>query len=415
MDGFSAIFEYEYQQILDMLQDRIEFNVWILQSEQVSSCNLVASIVVEPLLACVSIKTVPVIVTMYKRLTELVEKKKLEAGLSAPSSSKFEQRPPQKQQQQRQVFSPRISLQSSHLDVRLDSVQLIVYPSQFQDVDNVEVHAQNLRLVLDQQFGAEETNRQMSIHLHKAALLKSVPGDKLLAKRDAKRQTEQQQPVTAPSSPTSSPPPAATTPVASDSKGTSASSKSVANGVSIFGIPSTTIQMDSVQQELLVKHTFTANFGGRINVSLNLGLIRYLQELVNMFNEQMGRAKEDRRIQPTSSQETLSISKPAGEQQAADEESFDSGVGVRSPSRQTSHHSLQEEETEGASPLVYTSEVPVNFNPQLQIMGDATPPMEWLGLKRDRLPAVVHEDITLVLDEIVQTIWQLYLSQQCRQ
>lgn len=415
MDGFSAIFEYEYQQILDMLQDRIEFNVRILQSEQVSSCNLVASIVVEPLLACVSIKTVPVIVTMYKRLTELVEKKKLEAGLSAPSSSKFEQRPPQKQQQQRQVFSPRISLQSSHLDVRLDSVQLIVYPSQFQDVDNVEVHAQNLRLVLDQQFGAEETNRQMSIHLHKAALLKSVPGDKLLAKRDAKRQTEQQQPVTAPSSPTSSPPPAATTPVASDSKGTSASSKSVANGVSIFGIPSTTIQMDSVQQELLVKHTFTANFGGRINVSLNLGLIRYLQELVNMFNEQMGRAKEDRRIQPTSSQETLSISKPAGEQQAADEESFDSGVGVRSPSRQTSHHSLQEEETEGASPLVYTSEVPVNFNPQLQIMGDATPPMEWLGLKRDRLPAVVHEDITLVLDEIVQTIWQLYLSQQCRQ
>jgi hypothetical protein len=54
----------------------------------------------------------------------------------------------------------------------------------------------------------------------------------------------------------------------------------------------------------------------------------------------------------------------------------------------------------------YHSHHHVNFQPQLQIMGDATPPVEWLGLKRERIPGLVHENITLYLDKLVKIVWR---------
>ncbi|KAI9269315.1 hypothetical protein BDA99DRAFT_348390 [Phascolomyces articulosus] len=428
MDEFRATFEYEFQHLLDIIQEPIELRAQLIAKN--GSHELDISARVRPLLACISIKAVPVIITMYKRFTELLEKKKAEAGiqdtltsLQQPSSFTPEQSPTTTQVESPSPLRPSTSLAhiSSSIDVRLDSVEIIIYPSQFQDVDNVELCAYDMQLVLQQNMEfmdnsqQEEEHRTLAIRLAGAALMKNVSGVKLMVKRNTAKEKERQavaesiaaggtsigSTITGEGSRTlasvTSTPRLASVPPAKQA------AESGGGGVSIFGIPSVAIHMESNQFQRQVEHIFSASFGGRVNVSLNLGLIRYLQELANMFTSQMERAL----------QHDTASRRPSGVP-TEDANSFDSGVAVnqtRAPSPVTTSRAAGTETTDGDNGLVYKSNAPVNFNPQLQIMGDATPPVEWLGFKRERLPALVHENITLVLDQLVHTLYEMYEKQ----
>jgi hypothetical protein len=44
-------------------------------------------------------------------------------------------------------------------------------------------------------------------------------------------------------------------------------------------------------------------------------------------------------------------------------------------------------------------------------MGDATPPVEWLGLNRERIPGLIHENVTLHLDKLVELVWDTLETQ----
>ncbi|KAF3482993.1 uncharacterized protein GIQ15_02317 [Arthroderma uncinatum] len=46
--------------------------------------------------------------------------------------------------------------------------------------------------------------------------------------------------------------------------------------------------------------------------------------------------------------------------------------------------------------------------PQLRDMGDATPPLEWIGLQRDRLPNITHQIIIVTLMEIAKDVEDAY-------
>ncbi|KAK8172624.1 hypothetical protein BKA80DRAFT_318852 [Phyllosticta citrichinensis] len=57
----------------------------------------------------------------------------------------------------------------------------------------------------------------------------------------------------------------------------------------------------------------------------------------------------------------------------------------------------------------YTAlETPVIETPQLRDMGEATPPLEWIGLHRDRLPNVTHQIVIVTLLEIVKEVEDAY-------
>ncbi|KAI9492938.1 hypothetical protein BDB00DRAFT_872979 [Zychaea mexicana] len=433
MDGFSATFEYEFQHLLDIIQEPIEFRAQLVAKKGAYELDMTAR--AKPLLACVSIKAVPVIITMYKRFTELLEKKKIEAGVLDTLHGVQQKQEQQEQQSSPEQFptnrQPRPSSSlahiSSNVDVRLDSVEVVIYPSQFQDADNVELCAYDLHLVLLQNMEfmdnsqQEEEHRTLAIRLAGAALMKNVPGVKLMVKRNAAKEKERQAAAEASAHASSSSSSAAAdagsaSNINGDSNDNSRSLASAApatttattttpakqaaesggGGVSIFGIPNVSLQMESNQLERQVEHIFSASFGGRVNVSLNLGLIRYLQELANMFTTQMERAL----------QHDSTGRRPSGAP-TEDARSFDSGVAVNQPQAPLPTPSTAVEE----GGLCYKSSAPVNFHPQLQIMGDATPPVEWLGFKRDRLPALVHENITLVLDRLVHTLYEMYEKQ----
>ena len=59
----------------------------------------------------------------------------------------------------------------------------------------------------------------------------------------------------------------------------------------------------------------------------------------------------------------------------------------------------------------YTAlEPPVIETPQLRDMGEATPPLEWIGLNRDKLPNVTHQIFIVTLLEIAKEVEDAYGS-----
>ena len=53
-------------------------------------------------------------------------------------------------------------------------------------------------------------------------------------------------------------------------------------------------------------------------------------------------------------------------------------------------------------------EAPVIDTPQLRDMGEATPPLEWIGLHRDKLPNVTHQIVIVTLLEIAKEVEDAY-------
>ncbi|KAI6885156.1 hypothetical protein KC355_g21768, partial [Hortaea werneckii] len=53
-------------------------------------------------------------------------------------------------------------------------------------------------------------------------------------------------------------------------------------------------------------------------------------------------------------------------------------------------------------------EPPIIETPQLRDMGEATPPLEWVGLHRDRLPNVTHQIIIVSLLEVAKEVEDAY-------
>jgi hypothetical protein len=53
-------------------------------------------------------------------------------------------------------------------------------------------------------------------------------------------------------------------------------------------------------------------------------------------------------------------------------------------------------------------ESPIIETPQLRDMGEATPPLEWIGLHRDRLPNVTHQIVIVTLLEVAREVEDAY-------
>ncbi|KAG2212468.1 hypothetical protein INT46_008005 [Mucor plumbeus] len=407
LDGFNAAFEYEYQNILDAIQQSLELNVDLQRDFNVY--ELKVSINLDALIARLSVKTVPVIITMVQRFNELLKKKKDEAGIRSDDYETDNSKAtiivpidlPKKEEKQKNSYEN--SSVKSQVNLSIKAVEIVIYPSQFQDSDNVDIRAKQFNVGLEELPRTEEgVHRKLVITLISAALAKNVPGKELMVRYSA--------PL---------PPPG--------------SKFKNLGGTKIFGIPGTEISMESTQLDRQIAHEFDANFAGRISVSLNIGLIKYLQEMINMFNLQLDRALEKDKLHITPEPSTpLSISSSNNNFEDVDDHinsrrkaSLISNASNSTTTTTPVNHvqvedtekkeetTKQEEESNApvTEKYTYTSINSVSFQPQLQVMGDATPPVEWLGLKRERIPGLVHENITLHLDQIVKIIWGVLESQ----
>ncbi|ORZ07569.1 hypothetical protein BCR42DRAFT_150196 [Absidia repens] len=483
MDGCRAKFTYEYQNILDLIQEPIQLTATVNNDNLGKSYSHQLKVVIQSgrLIASVSIKTVPVIIVMHQRFMELLDKKRNEAcavsfsWISATDTTTLKEQPIQSLLSD---STQHITTDQNHqqwprsiVELSVAGIQVIVYPSQFQDGDNVEIQAVQVEGSLQQKPRMDDggIDRHLLLSINKASLLKNVPGQDMMEKRHQQLcdiiATKNKQMIAANDDDGDDDGRHSDIMIRGDNDIIDDAANSDSHtgdgnriskqhgmklqpikekGTSIFALPLTRLTMDSTQLARKVQHTFTVDFKDRVQVSLNIGQMKYLQELVSMFNDQMARAKKaatsnggtTRSQNVVSSEEKEGLQHPSQQQSdnvnVDDSTSLDSGIGVgdiNSGQQQLPITTAQTEESKPAltkngdskgddkaslddDRLIYITDSAVHFDPQLRQMGDATPSVEWLlGFNRERLPGLIHESVTLHLDQVVHAVWDFYQTQ----
>ncbi|KAJ3191568.1 hypothetical protein HK101_007595 [Irineochytrium annulatum] len=168
----------------------------------------------------------------------------------------------------------------------------------------------------------------------------------------------------------------------------------------IIGFPASTLQLvttttGSAGPSKRVEFEFGSDFSGQIDIALNVGLYRYLQDLLLLYQKALSTLAVDEASagdsdEPlTTAGQTLS---PADEKAGTPGSPFKGDV------------------MEAVKPYIYVQRGEIKFDPQLKVTGDATPReiVQWLGVNRERIPELVHEFGMVNLSHVISFLHKLY-------
>ncbi|KAH0539127.1 hypothetical protein FGG08_004298 [Glutinoglossum americanum] len=169
-------------------------------------------------------------------------------------------------------------------------------------------------------------------------------------------------------------------------------------GGTILQVPKVVATMQTWQTpgSSKIDYIFRSSFEGKVDVGWNYNRIQYIRTMWANHSRTLSQ-----RLGKTLSQTTLTIT--GGPQPELAEDG----------SSKTSHEQQQEKITAFVnvpqSRYDYTAlESPVIEAPQLRDMGEATPPLEWIGLHRDRLPNLTHQIVIVSLLEVAREVEDAY-------
>lgn len=154
-----------------------------------------------------------------------------------------------------------------------------------------------------------------------------------------------------------------------------------AKGGTIIMIPTFTIDMDTWQKNgtSVIEYKFASEFGGRVDVGWNLGSINFIRA---MWADH-ARAYSTRR-------EAYQID---SDNKVLGAENIDDRLKDVELSTKYTYVAL-------ATPQISA--------PQLKEMGEATPPIEWIGLNRAKFPGMTHQIVIRGLQTLVQEVEVVY-------
>ncbi|KAI9188802.1 Macrophage colony-stimulating factor 1 receptor [Blastocladiella emersonii ATCC 22665] len=110
-----------------------------------------------------------------------------------------------------------------------------------------------------------------------------------------------------------------------------------------------------------VRHVFVTQFDGLIDLALNMILYRNLQDVLALYESEIARTRKTLQVIATG------------------------------------------DDGDTASPWTFVPVEPAVLAPRLKMMGEATPPLEWL-LKKDVVPELAHRNVTVPLDEVLRAL-----------
>jgi hypothetical protein len=138
-----------------------------------------------------------------------------------------------------------------------------------------------------------------------------------------------------------------------------------------------------------IDYIFKSLFEGKVDVGWNYARIAFIR---NMWgNHSRTLATRLGKPLPESAVKITAPTQEPGEAKAGEREKITAVVNV--PQSKYDYTPLEE-------PIIET--------PQLRDMGEATPPLEWIGLHRDRLPNVTHQIIIVTLLEVAKEVEDAY-------
>lgn len=191
------------------------------------------------------------------------------------------------------------------------------------------------------------------------------------------------------------------------------SSAKSAKGGTILRVPKVIATMHTWQMPHgnHIDYIFKSTLEGKVDVGWNYSRISYIRTMwgnhTRTLASRLGKPLPEPNIKITSSQPQStsptnqgSASSTATTAAAGETPGTESGQGqekitavVNVPQSKYEYKALE-------PPLIET--------PQLRDMGEATPPLEWIGLHRDRLPNVTHQIVIVTLLEVAREVEEAY-------
>lgn len=172
----------------------------------------------------------------------------------------------------------------------------------------------------------------------------------------------------------------------------------------ILAVPETEGSMWTKQDEDsdTVEHIFKSRLDGKVDIGWNYGSVMYVQELWKTFELKLKQGEESR-VTHLSKEEEVSIQEKVEAEIFSHQNTIQPGI-------------KPDLSKMGIGNRVYSYvavEPAIIETPQLRQMGEATPPMEWIGVNRMRLPAFTHQAFIVPLQRVskrVETVYNLTLQ-----
>ncbi|KAL0264794.1 Macrophage colony-stimulating factor 1 receptor [Diplodia seriata] len=195
------------------------------------------------------------------------------------------------------------------------------------------------------------------------------------------------------------------------------SGAATAKGGTILRVPKVIATMQTWQApgSNAIDYIFKSSFEGKVDVGWNYSRISFIRNMWNTHSRalanRLGKPLPESAVKitagPAEASSEASASAAAATTaaitKAASEETPAAGESDADRGKITAVVNVPQSRYE-YTPL----EPPIIETPQLRDMGEATPPLEWIGLQRDRLPNVTHQIVIVTLLEIVKEVEDAY-------
>ncbi|KAI9688057.1 MAG: hypothetical protein M1822_001562 [Bathelium mastoideum] len=195
------------------------------------------------------------------------------------------------------------------------------------------------------------------------------------------------------------------------------SSATGSRGGTILKVPKVvaTMQTWQIPSSNHIDYSFKSSFEGKVDVGWNYSRISFIRTMWGNHSRslasRLGKPLPESAVKITAgpSSSTTTAEKSSASFNRASEAASTSGSTPRT------NKELQEQEKITAVVNVPQSryeyaalEPPIIETPQLRDMGEATPPLEWIGLHRDRLPNITHQIVIVTLLEVAKEVENAY-------
>ena len=162
-------------------------------------------------------------------------------------------------------------------------------------------------------------------------------------------------------------------------------------GGTILKVPRVVAVMQTWQepQSTQIEYVFRSSFEGKVEVGWNINRINVIRSMWNSHSHSL--AARLGKALPQSAVQITGVPTAEADMGGSQREKITAVVNV--PLSKYSYNS---------------KEPPIIETPQLRDMGEATPPLEWIGLHRERLPNITHQIIIVPLLEIAKEVEDAY-------
>lgn len=171
-------------------------------------------------------------------------------------------------------------------------------------------------------------------------------------------------------------------------------------GGTILKVPKLVATMQTWQtpESTHIDYIFKSSFQGKVDVGWNYSRIGFLRGMWASHNRAL--AQRLGKPVPQSALQITGGPQPKGEGEGDDDEQKH-GEGEQEKITAVVYVPQSKYQYKALQPAIIET-------PQLRDMGEATPPLEWIGLHRDRLPNLTHQIVIVTLLEVAKEVEDAY-------